>query len=84
MHPREVEAEPARCEQRKPHSCRDASPPFLMLDRRKPDAGERSHDPGAWGTDGSSPVAMPKITGMTAETPATGATTLIAPVSIPR
>jgi hypothetical protein len=30
-----------------------------------------------------SPVAMPKITGITADTPAIGATTLIAPVIIP-
>ena len=34
--------------------------------------------------DGSSPVAIPKTTGMIAETPAIGATTLIAPSCMPR
>jgi len=40
--------------------------------------------PAICGVDGLSPVAIPKITGMIAETPAIGATTLIAPTSIPR
>ncbi len=34
--------------------------------------------------DGLSPVAIPKITGTIAETPAIGATTLIVPVAMPR
>jgi len=34
--------------------------------------------------DGLSPVAIPKTTGMIADAPAIGATTLIAPAAMPR
>ena len=40
--------------------------------------------PAICGGDGLSPVAIPKTTGITAETPAIGATTLIAPIAMPR
>ncbi len=40
--------------------------------------------PTTCGMDGLSPVAIPKITGTIAETPAIGATTLIAPACMPR
>ena len=55
-----------------------------MLDRSKTDAEQRAADPGELDGDGLSPVAMPKTTGITAETPAIGATTLITPISMPR
>ena len=40
--------------------------------------------PTIWYADGRSPVASPKATGTAADTPAIGATTLIAPTAIPR
>ena len=42
VHPREVEAEPARGEEREPHAGGDFRPSLLMLDRCEPDPHERA------------------------------------------
>ena len=85
MHRREVEAEADRREEREADAGRDPPLALLVLLRREHDARDRAQTTPAICTgDGRSPVAMPKITGTIAEAPAIGATTLIAPIAMPR
>ena len=84
VHRREVEAEPDAASSASPTPAATRRRALVVLERRKDDADERAARSRRLRERGRSPVAIPKMTGMIAETPAIGATTLIAPVAMPR
>ena len=84
MHRREVEAEADRGERRQADAGSQMAGAALLLERREADPDDRACDPGVLRRPGWSPAAIPKATGTIAETPAIGATTVIAPIAIPR
>jgi hypothetical protein len=84
VHGREIEPEADGGQQREADAGGEAPLALLLLPRCERDADDRRADPGELDGVRRSPVAMPKITGTTADAPAIGATTDIVPVAIPR